>query len=102
MIDAFFVQRIRIVRRVARGCALALLSGSILTGCPSDKKRKTMYDSVDGGYILRDECNVPADLCWEDCFRREAGITCGSCCRDQRFLCDTQQKYSIDHCKTAQ
>ena len=71
-------------------------------GCNPPEKRKTMYDSVDGGYIMRTECDVPSDECWIDCEKRRAGIVCGSCCRDQRFLCDTQQKYSIDHCKTAQ
>lgn len=66
------------------------------------REKKSRYDSVDGGYILRDECNAPTDTCFEDCFRREASITCAGCCREQRFLCDTQQKHSYDHCKSAQ
>jgi hypothetical protein len=67
-------------------------------GC-REKKKKTMYDQVDGGYVTRDECWPPTDACWLECEARKASLMCGSCCRDQDFLCNTQQPHSFESCK---
>ncbi|MBK9261668.1 MAG: hypothetical protein IPM54_17915 [Polyangiaceae bacterium] len=71
-------------------------------GCRPREKQKTRYDAIDGGYVLRKECYRPVDDCWTDCENRNAGRTCIDCCRDQEFLCDTQQKFSFESCKSAQ
>lgn len=69
-------------------------------GCRSREKRNGLYD-VDGGIILREECNVPASKCHRSCLAREASITCASCCREQSFLCDTGQEHSFEYCESA-
>jgi hypothetical protein len=83
-----------------------LIAASLLltmdSGCHSREKAKNRYDSIDGGYILREECSVSSMNCYDACFKREASVTCGGCCRDQRFLCDTQQKYSFESCDGTQ
>jgi hypothetical protein len=72
-------------------------------GCGTDKKRNERAERWDGGIPpVTPECSALADPCWADCFKRKASITCGGCCRDQQFLCDTQQKHSFEYCKSAQ
>ena len=84
-------------------CVLALVAVVVISSCDTgEKKHKSRYDAVDGGYIMREECLKQTDTCWEDCFKRDASIVCGGCCREQFFLCNIQNKYSFDHCKTAQ
>jgi hypothetical protein len=70
-------------------------------GCRSREKRKGAYD-VDGGVVIREECNVPASKCFRSCLAREASLGCTGCCRDQSFLCDTGQKHSFEYCDGAQ
>jgi len=83
---------------------LAMIAFMVFSGCQTGekKKKKSRYDVVDGGYVMGEECMQQTDKCWEDCFKREASITCGGCCRDQFFSCNIQEKYSFDHCKSAQ
>lgn len=77
---------------------MALLLG---LGCRTDDKpQKTRYDEIDGGYVMREECNLPAIDCHKDCIKRDASITCTGCCRDQRFLCDTRQPHSFESCRS--
>lgn len=81
---------------------LLLIVGLILVldaGCNSSEKNRGRSESLDGGYTLREECNVPSMNCYNGCFKREASDTCTGCCYDQRFLCDTGQKYSFESCK---
>ncbi len=82
--------------------AIVVVMGGL--GCQTEPKGKTKsrYDTVDGGYVMREECLQQTDKCWEDCFNRNASIVCGGCCREQVFLCNTQKNYSFEHCKTAQ
>lgn len=75
---------------------------TMATDCRSPQRRKTRYDEIDGGYIQRKECEEPSMKCHYDCVDREASITCTGCCRDQDFLCDTQQNYSYESCKSTQ
>jgi hypothetical protein len=77
---------------------LILVTGA---GCRSREKRKSRYD-IDGGYITRKECFRPIDDCWTDCETRFASRTCVGCCRDQQFLCNTQQPHSFESCKSAE
>ena len=70
-------------------------------GCQTSDKPDARRERVDGGYTLRDECDAPSMNCHNACFQRKASATCGGCCRDQRFLCDTQQPHSFDSCATA-
>lgn len=67
--------------------------------CSPREKRKSRYEEVDGGYVTRKECLRPIDDCWTDCETRNASRTCIGCCRDQQFLCNTQQPHSFESCK---
>jgi hypothetical protein len=82
---------------VAAGLVLTLAAG-----CRSRDKPKGRYDGLDGGYVIREECDMPVLGCYDRCYKREASITCIGCCRDQRFLCDTQQKHSFESCDATQ
>jgi hypothetical protein len=66
--------------------------------CRPREKPKGRYDGLDGGYILREECNAPTNKCHRGCYDRDDGPICSGCCRDQRFLCDTQQPHSFESC----
>lgn len=78
--------------------ALALLLVVVLLtfiGCRREKKQgKEM--------ATRKECNAPAFQCYDKCVKRNASDTCGGCCWDQRYLCDTGQKPSWEYCDSAQ
>ncbi|WP_272458402.1 hypothetical protein [Polyangium jinanense] len=82
-----------------------LTAGLILVfgaGCPSGEKRKGRFDGFDGGIPpLREECNTPAESCYQSCEKRKASITCIGCCRDQRLLCDTLRPHFFDACEGA-
>lgn len=79
----------------------ALVSGCVIgSDCRSNKKRNSRYDNIDGGYVMREECFLQSDACWIDCETRNASTTCVGCCRDQYFLCNTQQPYSFESCKS--
>jgi hypothetical protein len=85
--------------RPVLAAAVLLLLGA---GCRSREKPKGRYDGVDGGYTMREECDVPSSNCHRSCIKREASLACTGCCRDQRFLCDTGQKHSFEYCEGAQ
>jgi hypothetical protein len=86
-------------RYIILAVAFFFLGGA---SCRSREKRKPRYDAIDGGYVAREECYRPVDDCWTDCEKRNASRTCIDCCRDQEFLCDTQQKHLFDSCKSAE
>ena len=48
---------------------------------------------------LRPACNDAASQCYTSCFKREAGMRCGSCCFEQMILCDEQAQYSFQACE---
>lgn len=73
----------------------------LVSGCRSREKRKGLYD-VDGGYVMRKECDDPGTACHMACIERSASIACARCCRDQSYLCDMQQKHSFDACENEQ
>jgi hypothetical protein len=79
--------------------ALVVMSSTYQT---KKKGHQSRYDTLDGGYVMREECLQQTDKCWEDCFTRNASIVCGGCCREQFFLCNIHEKYSFEHCKTAE
>ena len=73
----------------------------LCASCHSREKPRNRYDAIDGGYIMREECNVPSMNCHNDCLERKASLGCTGCCMDQRFLCDTGQTYDFEYCKGA-
>ena len=79
--------------------AVAIVVIVMGAGCRSHEKRSSRYDTIDGGYVARKECYRPVDDCWSDCEKRNASRTCVGCCRDQEFLCDTDQPHSFESCK---
>lgn len=80
---------------------LAVFILSIGTACRQRPKKYRLIDELDGGYVMRPECEPPADDCARKCYAREASSTCYGCCGDQRFLCDTQQPYNYSYCDGA-
>jgi hypothetical protein len=79
---------------------LAVLLAILGAGCRTRPKKKNRYEGLDGGYIMREECNIPSINCHDSCYKRSAGIICAGCCRDQSFLCDTQQDHSFESCES--
>ena len=71
----------------------------VAASCSPQEQHKSRYETVDGGYVTRKECLRPIDDCWTDCETRNASRTCIGCCRDQQFLCNTQQQHSFESCK---
>ncbi|WP_272458158.1 hypothetical protein [Polyangium jinanense] len=85
----------------APSCIILSAGLVLLAGCSPREKKKGRYDAYDGGVPpFREECIVPGDNCYRDCHDREASVTCVGCCRDQDFLCNTQQQHSFESCKT--
>ena len=66
-----------------------------------EKSNKPRSNGPDGGHPFRPECMKPTDDCFERCHQRGTRGPCYSCCDDQGFLCDTQQKYSYEYCDGA-
>ncbi|MRG90713.1 hypothetical protein [Polyangium spumosum] len=84
---------------------LLLIASLILglgAGCRTRPTKKNRYEGLDGGYVMRPECDLPSDACFEKCYKRKASVTCFGCCRDRRFLCDTQQPHSFESCDNTQ
>ena len=71
-------------------------------GCRTRPQKKSRYEDIDGGYVIREECNMPVLDCYDRCYKREASVTCFGCCRDKRFLCDMQQPHSFESCDSTQ
>ena len=82
---------------------LAVFILSIGTACREKPNKYRRFDKfkVDGGYVMRPECDQPEDDCTEKCYAREGSSACYGCCGDQRFLCDTQQPHSFAYCDGA-
>ena len=80
---------------------LALLVPVVVAGCRTRPQKKNRYEGLDGGYTPRQECDMPSIDCHDGCYKRNAGIICAACCRDQGFLCDTQQPYNFAYCESA-
>jgi len=78
--------------------AMAILALGLGAGCRERPKKKNRYENLDGGRQLLEECNKPAEDCYSRCFKREASDSCMGCCWDERFLCDTHQPFSFQHC----
>ena len=94
-----FQKQLRNFLRLLLAVGLICTFGS---GCRSREKPKTRFDGLDGGAPpLREECDMPAVDCYDRCHKRKASVTCIGCCRDQEFLCDTQQAHSFDACDSA-
>jgi hypothetical protein len=64
-------------------------------GCRPERKKKEEI-------VPRKECNKPSYACYERCVNRNASRTCGGCCWEQRYLCDTGQKASWEYCDQAE
>jgi hypothetical protein len=80
---------------MARPWFLAVAFALLCTiGCRPEKK-------VGKERATRKECNKPSFQCYDQCVKRDASKTCSGCCGDQRYLCDTGQKYDFEPCKDA-
>lgn len=99
------VTRLRKIGLIAHAFPYVLARAGLIlalgVGCNSSEKPKNRFDGLDGGYVQREECSAPSMNCHYDCVRRDASLGCTGCCLDQRFLCDTGQQHSFDHCKDA-
>jgi len=84
-----------------RGLFIFGLVLAVGAGCRTREKRKSRYEGLDGGYVQREQCDMPAVGCYQKCSKREASDACIGCCRDQEFLCDTGQKHSFESCESA-
>lgn len=84
---------------------IVLLVGAFfffLVGCRTRNQRKSRFEGWDGGApAVTMECLVPTNSCFDSCKKREAGINCIGCCRDQQLLCDIKKPYSFESCETA-
>jgi hypothetical protein len=85
----------------ARVLSAISLTLTLAAGCRSHDKPKGRYDGIDGGYTIREECDMPVLDCYDRCRKRGASVTCIGCCRDQRFLCDMKQTHSFESCDSA-
>jgi hypothetical protein len=75
---------------------IAALLLMLVPGCrTSDKPRHEGKE-----YQTRKECNKPAWDCYDSCTKRDEGLMCGTCCADQRYLCDHEQSHDFGHCET--
>ncbi len=82
---------------------LAVFILSIGTACREKPKKYRRFDKfkVDGGLVLRPECEQPGNDCDEKCYARQASSACYGCCGDEDFLCSTQQPYNYSYCDGA-
>ena len=69
---------------------LALL---LCAGCPKERTDPGPEEK------MRPECSHPSAQCWDDCFRRDAGRYCPSCCTDQTILCNDRNPHDFEKCK---
>lgn len=83
------------VKLVLATAGLMLMFG---TGCGPGEPPTQHRDG--GTLIGRESCDVPSMNCYNSCFKREAGLTCTGCCRDQRRLCDRAEKYAFETCES--
>ena len=87
-------------------CMTIIIAAAFLVleiGCGQNGKPKgrSRGDQIDGGYVMRDECDAPIVDCGDKCHAREASAACYGCCLDQGALCNTNQPYSMEYCDGA-
>jgi hypothetical protein len=76
--------------------SLLLMVGS---DCREREKPKKRGEGMDGGIVMRPECNEPGNKCHEDCYLRNASHACTRCCMDQDYVCNTGHKADYESCK---
>jgi hypothetical protein len=90
----------------SRAVSMLVLAGFILsigTACREKPNKYRRFDKfkVDGGLVLRPECEQPGIECADKCLKRQASSACFGCCGDQDVLCITQQPYDYSYCDGA-
>ncbi|MDI1475692.1 hypothetical protein [Polyangium sp. y55x31] len=78
---------------------LALLAGC--EGTPSKPSKKPRTNDA-GRIVAREECQIPSTNCYKGCFQRDETRYCPSCCFEEFMLCDDEQPYDFERCKTAE
>jgi hypothetical protein len=76
--------------------SLFLMVGS---DCGEREKPKKRGEGLDGGIVMRPECNEPGNNCLKSCAERNASPACDRCCMDQDYVCNSGHKADFESCK---
>jgi hypothetical protein len=67
--------------------------------CREREKPKKRWEDVDGGIVMRPECDEPGGQCLMSCVKRDASPACTRCCIDQDYVCNTGHKADFESCE---